>query len=149
MWGWPGLKRVLSCIPTNLPSSSSPNHQPHIVAQISSVAAVGEKWLNKTFIPALSATNTPKPPPNQVSKPRISIIFPTADEIRRSIDGYSSGGSIHMKTSSTQAQIKQLTALRPMLCHWAGDSASANPATAGQSPRRFDAKNRLGDANIR
>ena len=113
LWGWPSLRRILSCVPSNPTSPTDKNHQPHIVAQISSVAAVGEKWLTNTFLPALSTQKSTKPP-------KTSIIFPTPDEIRRSVDGYTAGASIHMKISSP-AQAKQLDVLRPMLCHWAGD----------------------------
>lgn len=121
LWGWLALKRVLGGI--NMKSSN-----PHIVIQISSVASVGEKWLSNTFFDVLSSSSpsfsTPKNNNNNTPKPKISIVFPTADEIRRSIDGYSSGGSIHMKVSSP-AQKKQVEYIRPMLCHWAGDSAEA------------------------
>ncbi|KAA8573304.1 hypothetical protein EYC84_003792 [Monilinia fructicola] len=54
------------------------------------------------------------------SKPIFKIIFPTADEVRRSLNGYSSGSAIHTKIL-TPAQGKQLTYLKPILCHWAGD----------------------------
>ncbi len=121
LWGWPALKRVLGGITTK---SSSP----HIVIQISSVASVGEKWLSNTFFDALSSSSpsssTSKSNKNNTPKPRFSIVFPTGDEIRRSIDGYSSGGSIHMKESSP-AQKKQVKYIKPMLCHWAGDSLKA------------------------
>lgn len=58
-------------------------------------------------------------------QPRFSIIFPTPDEIRRSLNGYGSGGSIHIKLQ-TPAQQKQLRYLRPYLCHWAGDQPNAS-----------------------
>lgn len=112
LWGWPALKRILYHIPTK-------SAEPHTVIQVSSIASVGEKWVSATFLEALSATATPpssSPKPN----PKFSIVFPTGDEIRRSIDGYGAGSSIHMKVQSA-AQIKQLTYLKPMLCHWAGD----------------------------
>lgn len=119
LWGWPALKRALEGITMN---SSSP----HIVIQISSVASVGEKWLSNIFFDALSSSSTssstPKISNSNTPKPRFSIVFPTGDEIRRSIDGYSSGGSIHMKVSSS-AQKRQVEYIRPLLCHWAGDSA--------------------------
>ncbi len=110
LWGWPALKRILGGIPTT-------SSEPQIVIQVSSIASIGEKWLSTTFFEALSASaSSPKP------KPKVSIVFPTGDEIRRSIDGYSAGSSIHMKTQSA-AQLKQLTYMKPMLCHWAGDDA--------------------------
>lgn len=134
-WGWPALKRVLSGIPV----ASS---KPHIVIQVSSVATIGEKWTSNTFFDALSASA----PLADVKKqrPKFSIIFPTSDDIRRSTDGYSAGGSIHMKTQSA-AQRKQLTYLKPMLCHWAGDvdpppptpsSSTTPPTNIRQAGRR-------------
>lgn len=121
LWGWPALKRALGGI-------TAKSSSPHIVIQVSSVASVGEKWLSNTFFDALSSSSpsssTSKTNKNNAPKPRFSIVFPTADEIRRSIDGYSSGGSIHMKVSSP-AQKKQVEYIRPMLCHWAGDSLKA------------------------
>lgn len=121
-WGWPALKRVLDSVPV----ASS---EPHIVIQISSVASIGEKWIAKTFFDALSSHAPLKNARKQT--PKFSIIFPTPDEIQRSIDGYSSGGSIHMKTQSA-AQQKQLKYLAPMLCHWAGD-AEPQPQYASSS----------------
>lgn len=127
LWGWPALRHILLSI---RPSSASA--KPHIVMQCSSVAFVGEKWMQDTFMKALSAS---KASPSQ--KPKFSLVFPTADEIRRSVDGYGSGSSIHMRTQNT-AQIKQLTYLKPMLCHWAGDheSASDTNLTAKKPPIR-------------
>ena len=146
LWGWPGLKRILGRIPSKSATRSDPDQQPHVVGQVSSVAAVGEKWLNTTFIPALSTSPHTGPKTKDGKEPKISIIFPTTDEIRRSVDGYGSGSSIHMKIS-TPAQAKQLAILRPMLCHWAGDQTpSINPASvlgalqsvvsSGQNPVR-------------
>ena len=114
--GWPGLKRILEVIP-------STSNKPHIVVQISSVASVGEKWLAETFFETLSTSN------DKIMKPTFSVIFPTAGEIRRSLEGYSAGGSIHMKFQSA-AQLKQLTYLRPFLCHWAGDGSRQEIFTA-------------------
>lgn len=117
LWGWPAIRRVLSGI-----SMTSP--KPHIVIQISSVASIGEKWTSNTFFDALSSSATSKDVKQR--RPRFSIVFPTPDEIRRSIDGYSSGGSIHMKIQSA-TQAKQLAYLKPILCHWAGDSELQTP----------------------
>ncbi|KAL8687055.1 MAG: hypothetical protein Q9218_006664 [Villophora microphyllina] len=127
LFGWPALRHILTSI-----TSASAGTKPHIVMQCSSVASFGEKWMKDTFLKALSPT--PSPPPQ---KPKISLVFPTADEIRRSVDGYASGGSIHMKTQNA-AQKKQLTYLKPALCHWAGDHERANqPGTAvGEEPVR-------------
>ena len=135
LWGLPALQRILNSIPTNSSPSTNAAPQPHIIAQVSSIASVGEKWLLSTLIPTLS---TVKGPPKPHPKPKISIIFPTAASIRNSIDGYGSGSSIHIKTTST-AQAKQLAVLKPMLSHWSSHP-SRNPqphnSTHPQEPTR-------------
>jgi tyrosyl-DNA phosphodiesterase-1 len=112
-WGWPGLKNVLSNVPVQ-------GDDPEIVVQISSIATLGQtdKWLDKTLFKALRASKN-----KSTSKPSFKIIFPTADEIRRSLNGYHSGSAIHVKIQ-TPAQAKQLQYMKPMLCHWAGDGKS-------------------------
>ena len=115
LWGWPALRHVLSSIRPHSATS-----KPHVVMQCSSIASVGEKWMQDTFMRALSASQASSP---STPKPRFSLVFPTPDEIRRSIDGYDAGGSIHMNAQKP-AQAKQLEFLRPMLCHWAGDHDS-------------------------
>jgi tyrosyl-DNA phosphodiesterase 1 len=108
-WGWPGLKNVLNLVPVQ-------DEVAEIVLQISSIASLGptDKWLNM-FLKALCSSNSVK-----VGKIKPRIVFPTAEEIRRSLNGYSSGSAIHTKIQS-DAQLKQLKYLKPLLCHWAGD----------------------------
>ncbi|KAL9104563.1 MAG: hypothetical protein Q9163_000485 [Psora crenata] len=144
IWGLPGLQRILQGIPSNGASEGHDRmynvgvRKPHIVTQISSVASVGEKWLTSTFFPTLStaADQMSKPitapPRSRATAPDYSIIFPTASEIRNSIDGYGSGSSIHMKTQ-TSAQAKQLQFIRPMLCHWAPSPIPNPPQPAGEA----------------
>ncbi|KAJ5787489.1 Tyrosyl-DNA phosphodiesterase [Penicillium paradoxum] len=117
LWGWSALKDLMRRIPIRKTKPSNSAKKPHIVIQISSVATLGQtnKWLKDVFFKALAST------PTQAPTPTYSIIFPTPDEIRRSLNGYDSGGSIHMKTQSA-AQQKQLQYMRPHLCQWAGDS---------------------------
>jgi len=109
-WGWAGLKTVLEAVPVQ-------GQEPEIVVQISSIATLGQndKWLDKTLFEVLKTSKNAGNP-----KPKFRVIFPTADEIRRSLNGYRSGGAIHTKIQ-TAAQAKQLQYLKPMLCHWAGD----------------------------
>lgn len=111
-WGWLGLKNVLKSVPVQ-------GSGPEIVVQISSIATLGgtDKWLDKTLFKALETSKNVA-----TSKPKFRIIFPTADEVRRSLNGYSSGSAIHTKIQSA-AQVKQLQYLKPLLCHWAGDGA--------------------------
>ena len=118
-WGWPGLKNALENVPVA-------DEQPEIVIQISSIATLGgtDKWLEKSLFKTLETSKTQK-----VSKPTFRVIFPTADEIRRSLNGYASGSAIHTKLQSVQ-QAKQLQYLKPIFCHWAGDGAQHPPANA-------------------
>ncbi|KAL8788051.1 MAG: hypothetical protein Q9195_007465 [Heterodermia aff. obscurata] len=150
LWGLPGLERVLENIPraskpiapyiiekspylpTATPAPKPSN--PQIVIQISSVATIGDKWLRDHLFPSLSTIApdpTPNPPP---LPPRFHIIFPTPDEIRRSVDGYASGSSIHMRNKSP-TQSRQLAYLRPLLRHWAGDQDGPPTSTEAQPIR--------------
>ncbi|KAJ5728752.1 uncharacterized protein N7483_003260 [Penicillium malachiteum] len=115
LWGWPALKDVLGRVPVTHRTSEKTSRKPRVVIQISSVATLGatDKWLKSVLFEALAPTSNEGPP-------NYSIIFPTPDEIRQSLDGYGSGGSIHMKTQSAP-QKKQLEYLRPYLCHWSGN----------------------------
>jgi hypothetical protein len=117
-WGWPALERHLSKIPAREDGDAS------IVVQVSSIATLGatDGWLQQTLFHALSrsAGATLSDAKGQ-QKPKVKVVFPTADEIRRSLDGYRSGGSIHTRIQSSQ-QAKQLQYLRPLLYHWANDS---------------------------
>lgn len=111
-FGWAGLKNVLTSIPAT-------SKDCEIVVQISSIATLGatDKWLDKTLFKALSTSKN-----LGFSKPQFRIVFPTPDEVRRSLNGYRSGSAIHTKIQSA-AQAKQLQYLKPIFCHWAGDGA--------------------------
>lgn len=134
LFGWPAIRAILSTIPVHN------GDKPEIIAQVSSIATLGvtDQWLQKTFLAALSASS------NSPSKtPKLGIVFPTPDEIRKSLDGYNSGGSIHVKIQ-TSAQAKQLQYLKPLFYHWAGASRpvpppsstpSAAPSTAREAGR--------------
>jgi hypothetical protein len=111
-WGWSALRRTLRSVPC------SDDGEAEVVVQISSIATLGAKddWLQKTLFDSLRKTCNA-----EAKRPSFKVVFPTADEIRKSLDGYSSGGSIHTKIQSQQ-QAKQLQYLRPILYHWANDS---------------------------
>ncbi|KAF2145253.1 uncharacterized protein K452DRAFT_356532 [Aplosporella prunicola CBS 121167] len=139
-WGWPGLREVLRCIPIcDASSSASSPSSSSVIAQVSSIATLGQTdtWLRhfhnvlSSHAPTAptSTMATPTPPP-----PRLKIVWPTADEVRTSLDGYASGASIHLKAQSA-AQMKQLAYLRPMMCRWAGQPAAqlATPPSSGGS----------------
>lgn len=102
---------------------------------MSSIATLGQtdKWLKDVFFDALAPPRSTQTSKKQ--RPQFSVMFPTAEEIRRSLNGYGSGGSIHMKLQSA-AQQKQLQYLRPYLKHWAGDVADELPANIQDAGRR-------------
>ncbi|KZF25388.1 tyrosyl-DNA phosphodiesterase 1 [Xylona heveae TC161] len=137
LWGWPGLERVLKHVPVS--SRSNDSGPPHIIVQVSSIASLGQtdRYLKETFFPTL-ATTGPRTKDQRSRKPKFSVIFPTADEIRRSLDGYQSGSSIHMKIQ-TAAQAKQVAYMKPYLSHWAGDGdhlSRSNPELVRDAGRR-------------
>lgn len=110
-WGWAGLRQALKNVPVQ-------DGESDIVVQISSIATLGptDTWLRRSLFDSLKASR------NATQKqPSFKVVFPTPDEIRRSLDGYASGGSIHTKIQSAQ-QAKQLLYLKPMFCHWANDA---------------------------
>lgn len=106
-WGWQALGRCLRTIDCHSGTAE-------IAVQISSIATLGatDDWLKNTLFNTLRAC---KDTTNRTS--RFKVVFPSADEIRQSLDGYSSGGSIHTKIQSPQ-QAKQLRYLSPILHHW-------------------------------
>lgn len=109
-FGWAAMRRNLGAIKCQEGSSE-------VVVQISSIATLGGKdtWLQKTLFDSFVSSGS-----KSMHRPRFKVVFPSADEIRRSLDGYASGGSIHTKIQSAQ-QMQQLNYLRPMLHHWAND----------------------------
>lgn len=113
-FGWMAMKEALKAVPVQ-PASE-------IAVQISSIATLGpnDSWLRSTFFSALS---TGRNVHLKKATPSFKVVFPTADEIRKSLEGYYSGGSIHTKLQSAQ-QKKQLQYLKPILCHWANDSTN-------------------------
>ncbi|KZL80068.1 tyrosyl-dna phosphodiesterase [Colletotrichum incanum] len=117
-WGWPALKRTLRSVPIQEGKSE-------VVVQISSIATLGasDSWIQKCLFDSLAVSKNHS---LSTPKPKFRVVFPTADEIRQSLDGYSSGGSIHTKIQSKQ-QARQLQYLRPMFCHWANDAPEGEP----------------------
>ena len=120
-WGHAAMKRYLREVPCS-PGAAE------IAVQISSIATLGstDDWLQKTLFGSLSVRQGPVLLP----KPKMKVVFPTADEIRRSLDGYRSGASIHTKVQSGQ-QAKQLQYMRPIFHHWRNDCEGGR----GELPR--------------
>lgn len=129
-FGWPGLQQILRQVPHR---PNIPNEKASIVLQSSSIATITEKWLSNLFR-VLSCGPSPGSPfamaSQQGPKPKFNVMFPTADEIRNSLDGYESGRSIHTKIQSA-AQVKQLHLLRPMFTHWSAESSADRSGALG------------------
>lgn len=133
-FGWLGLSEILSIVPVQSTSATSPSK---IVVQVSSIATLGQ---NPTWLAHFqSVLNHQRAAEHEYNhpKPTLNIIFPTPHEIRTSLDGYASGGSIHTKIQSP-AQQKQLAYLRPHLCHWkhSGNDTHPGQTSAGSTSRR-------------
>lgn len=114
-FGWLGLREVLNSVPARARKhATSPSH---IVLQVSSIATLGAAptWLAH-FQSVLARSRTSQQSPIE-AQPNFNIMFPTPEEVRTSLDGYESGGSIHIKLQSVQQQ-KQLQYLHPLFCHW-------------------------------
>lgn len=129
LWGWQGLRDILRSIP----HSHSTGGRPVIVSQISSMASLGttDAWLTN-FIRSLEGNRSFNEP-----SPHFRVVFPSPDEIRRSIGGYASGASIHAPNNTTPAQQKQMNYLRSKMCYWAGDgNDSRQPRTVREAGRR-------------
>lgn len=141
-FGWPGLKQVLASIPPRDRGTTPPTM--HV--QISSIATLSVDWL-KDFSNVCSTSaetksiskaffNAPATKgPLSSKEPVMKVIFPVADEIRRSLDGYGSGSSIHCKLAKP-VQAKTFAHMKPMLCQWAGDSES-DQETSGAMRQRL------------
>lgn len=143
-FGWPGLKHILRSV--HIPAASMIKSST-VVAQISSIATLApgakDTWLSPFFLDAL-ATSAPTKHP--LKKPEFAIVFPTPDEVRKSLNGYDSGGSIHLK-AVTPIQLKQIDYLRPYFCRWAASlapspsrSSKPKPATDQIQPLRLSAR---------
>lgn len=124
LWGWQGLRDILKHIPKK---PMSGHKRPVIVAQVSSIATLDTTgtWL-ENLLQSMAPRNGLG---SQHSKPRYRIVFPTPDEIRRSIGGYHSGASIHTPENTKPGQQKQLDYLRPKMVHWAGNKLDVVPNT--------------------
>ncbi|KAF4828567.1 putative tyrosyl-DNA phosphodiesterase [Colletotrichum siamense] len=126
-WGWPGLRRALQAVPT---SSDTSDGSAEIVIQVSTISTLGPKdnWLRSCLLDTLVQSSSPA-----ARAPRLRLVFPTVENIRRCVGGYSSGSLIVTKTQSKQ-QAKQLDYLRPMLCRWASDSRVDTAKDSGRGP---------------
>jgi tyrosyl-DNA phosphodiesterase-1 len=113
-FGWLGLKEILIAISKR---TSTDGHsftglssvKDTIVVQVSSIASLGDKWETEFF--KVLDTSRGK------TKSNVKILFPHVKDVQDSLEGYRSGSSIHMKTTSTTGK-PQILRLRSRFCQW-------------------------------
>jgi tyrosyl-DNA phosphodiesterase-1 len=113
-FGWLGFKEILSSISKRTSSEGDSfvgltSAKDTIVVQVSSIASLGEKWETHFF----DILNTSQGKP----KAHVKILFPHVQDVQDSLEGYRSGSSIHMKTTSSTGK-PQIIRLRPKFCQW-------------------------------
>lgn len=90
-----------------------------LIMQCSSVGTLGNK--DNYLTPVLKTAMLGK---NPMAETRgicsVKLVYPTVDDVRNSINGYTSGGSIFMKKQKPK-DLQQLDYIRPMLCRWKGE----------------------------
>lgn len=133
-FGHIGLQQVLRAMSSSSGNSQARSHnRDDVIIQVSSIATLGAKW-EEEFFKILWTSTVPISGQNQ---PRIKILFPCVKDIRISLNGYSSGGSIHMKSQTTnmRAQNERFKKLFVCWCHDADNSGSNIP----DGPQKHDA----------
>lgn len=84
-----------------------------VVCQFSSMASLNEKWLQKEFGASATATEANVP---------IHLVFPTAEEVRSSIEGYAGGGSLPSDSKNVEKAF-----IRPLYHRWTSEKDQYNP----------------------
>ncbi|RKO84706.1 tyrosyl-DNA phosphodiesterase I, partial [Blyttiomyces helicus] len=118
-WGLARLARELARV-----ECASSGVRETIVCQVSSIGALGtaDKWLQTELGTSLrSARNV-----LQCRRPDLRLVFPTVEDVRTSIDGWASGGSIPFKSDNWD---KQESYMRPLLCSWRAEKAGRKHAS--------------------
>ncbi|XP_054154077.1 tyrosyl-DNA phosphodiesterase 1-like [Oppia nitens] len=99
------------------PSAKTVNSSWPTIAQFSSIGSLGptsDKWLTNEFLISLSTVTGIK---SDITKPHLKIIFPSVEDVRISIEGYSGGGSLPYSSQTHQKQ----TYLTSFLHLWRSD----------------------------
>lgn len=90
-----------------------------LIMQCSSVGTLGDK--DNYLTPILKTAMLGKEPMAMSQDScSLKLVYPSVDDVRNSINGYISGGSIFMKKQKPK-DLQQLQYIRPMLCRWKGE----------------------------
>ncbi|KAF9428312.1 hypothetical protein BGZ94_002819 [Podila epigama] len=112
-WGHLRLRAVLR---QQVEISKTCLHSSKIICQISSIGSLGKSsqdWLRGEFETSLNAHRHSNYMPS--TKADLCVVFPTAENVRTSYEGWSMGGSLPFKDSSYS---KQAHYLNPLLHSW-------------------------------
>ncbi|CAN6618988.1 hypothetical protein TRVA0_007S02564 [Trichomonascus vanleenenianus] len=111
--------------------------QDEIIAQVSSIAQFGanDTYLGPTIHAALNGLPFNQPQNvgdffgghHKKEKVPLSIVFPTVEQVKQSINGYGSGCALHFKRQ-TDAQKKQLAYMQARLHRYVAQKAGRQPA---------------------
>jgi tyrosyl-DNA phosphodiesterase-1 len=154
LFGWPGLRQILRALPPpsgggGAGGGGEDPPREDLVVQVSSIATVHEAWMaNFHRVLATAGAGGGGGSGGEPARPRLRLVFPTAGEIRASLDGYASGGSIHLK-GATATQQKQLQRLRPHLCRWGGGDADDKDARTDEASGRGNAMRGLAAPHVK
>ncbi|KAF9932133.1 hypothetical protein FBU30_008820 [Linnemannia zychae] len=91
-------------------------HGAKIICQISSIGSLGvnsQDWLRGEFEASLSSYRNSK----TFGSADMCVVYPTAENVRTSFDGWSMGGSLPFRSTSYEKQSKYLN---PILYSWQG-----------------------------
>ena len=124
------LRKVLSSFG---PSSSLVDSNWPVIAQFSSIGSLGPKpetWLCSEFLSSLATTcrdgNSVAKLSNSMAKlPNLKLIFPSVDDVKKSLEGYQAGNSLPY---SYKTAIKQLY-LKSFMHKWKSDFRSRTEAS--------------------
>jgi len=122
-FGWPGLKQVILAAMNAKQEMEREDYS--VVVQVSSIATITENWFNN-LKDILHTGGT-----YSLGQPSTKVVWPTVDDIRNSLSGYASGGSIHLKSEKVTAK-KQVAWLRKYFHQW---STSLDDETLADSPQ--------------
>ncbi|ORX83439.1 tyrosyl-DNA phosphodiesterase [Anaeromyces robustus] len=100
-WGHLQLKDVLSSKFKMKFDETDKTKQSYIISQISSIGALGkdDRWLEKEFGNSLRYTNS-----GMDLNVNLKLVYPTVDNVRNSIEGWSGGNSLPFSNSNWQKQ---------------------------------------------
>jgi tyrosyl-DNA phosphodiesterase 1 len=122
---------------TTTTTSSGTSSNAAVVCQFSSMGSLHEKWLIGEFGASatgrtMTTTATTDHNNPAVTNARIHLVYPTADEVRCSVEGYAGGAALPADTKNVEK-----ASLRPLYHRWSPSSSSSsssdNPFALGRN----------------